>query len=567
MTTMPSYVHPLPHDGEPLPEAFTYPFRYEPHPLCLRAAAIVQAQAGKLGLTEGKMFGVLVVSTAAPHAATSTLYFLAAYSGQIDGSFAHPWFVPPIVDYLQADSHFQRVQRQIEALGEEVTRRRHSDERRHMEQRLAELMQQRDAAVARAKAVYAEGKAQRDALRRQRVEADSRHHHTDNAATDAIIRDSQRQKADIRRARQQYADEIAVAMTELASYDSGTEALMTERHTMSDALQQWLFRQFSLMNARGQRRSLVEVWAEMATTREIPSGTGECCAPKLLQAAYRCGLRPVAMAEFWWGTEPKDGTRSHGRYYPACNRKCRPILAHMLQGLTLQADPAAHYDRVCSPLRVVWEDEWMAIIDKPAGWLSVAGVAEAETSPLRKPLCPNVEAEAHRRWPAIEGCALAHRLDQDTSGLLIVAKRHDVRRRLTMMFEQRQIAKTYMALLDGHPQRLEGRRTLTVSLPLSAVWNDLPRQRIDAEHGAEAITQVELLGYEGTMTRVALHPLTGRTHQLRLHCAADEGLATPIVGDRLYGRVDKRMCLHAMELRFTHPMTGEELHFCAECPF
>lgn len=283
------------------------------------------------------------------------------------------------------------------------------------------------------------------------------------------------------------------------------------------------------------------------------------------------------MAEFWWGPSTPEHYKEPGAFFPACHSKCRPILTFMLQGLNVEPDPALHYEQTLKPVRVMWEDEHLAVIEKPEGWCSIPGKSDQA----------NLFDEALRLWPAIEGSVIVHRLDQDTSGIMVLAKNARVHRALSQQFERREIKKQYVAILETYPQTppmregnelpVEGDSQKSipsrgniegcVALPLAPNREDLPRQRVDWEHGKEAVTLYEVIGQEEKGTRVRFYPQTGRTHQLRVHAAAKEGLNAPIVGDRLYGHVADRLYLHAEALDFTHPVTHERMHFEAPAPF
>ncbi len=539
----PSYLHSLDTDGVALPEAFTYPFRYTPHPLCLRAARLVQEYLDAEGLSvEGKMYGVLVVEGG----------FLAAYSGQLNGSYAHPWFVPPVFDYLSPECFFQKEQAEIVSLTKNIENTGFQEHIDILNNRLRSLVGQREEAVEKAKMAYERGKKNRGERRAA----------LDDSSPEArpvmlqLERESQFQKAEIKRAKQLHAEEVNAIEAHLADLQATLRRAREERRQRSEALQDWLFRQFIVANGSGERISLADMF-----DGKPPSGAGECCGPKLLNAAFASGLRPLAMAEFWWGPPLAGNYRRQGVFYPACNSKCKPILSFMLKGLAVAPDPARHYERLGGDVEVVWEDAWMAVVAKPTGWLSVAG-----KSPL-----PDVCQWARGHWPGIAGPVVVHRLDQDTSGLMILAKTQMSYSWLQKMFEGRNVRKRYVALLEGHWQRAE--QSGTISLPLVADYDYLPRQRVDREHGKQAVTQYEVIGNEGlheeaagevrerAVTRIAFYPLTGRTHQLRLHAASPEGLGMSIVGDRLYGLLSRRLYLHAEALDFVHPVTGEALHF------
>ena len=535
------YLHPLEWKGEPLPEQFTYPFRYTPHTLCRRAALIVQEQLQAMGVTEGKMYGVLVGQ------GEGRLFFLAAYSGQLMGSYDHPWFVPPVVDYLTPDSHFQKEQAEIVGISRRMEELRESEQRKEWQMRVVQLRSEREAAVAEAKRIYKEGKR--------------------DSEEPSYIRLRQFQKANIQRAKQLHREEIAELEGRLASINTTLHNLFEERKRRSEALQQWLFHQFVFLNGRGEEKGLTEIFNDPSAA--IPSGAGECCAPKLLQTAYELGLQPLAMAEFWWGASSPDHYREPGAFFPACHRKCRPILAHMLQGLDVEPDPALHYDnKVLAPVRIVWEDEHLAVIEKPEGWCSIPGRSDQA----------NLFDEAQRLWPGIEGSIIVHRLDQDTSGVMVIAKNATVHRALCWQFEQREVKKCYVALLEKTEEEIQkiGDGGI-INLPIGLDLDNMPKRLVDSVFGKEAVTRYEVLGVEEKtvgegsemqqVIRVRFYPDTGRTHQLRVHSAAPEGLNAPILGDRLYGHVADRLYLHAETIDFRHPVTNEQMHFSVPTPF
>lgn len=550
MATLPPFLHPLEYGGESLPDTFTFPFRYTPHPLCQRAAVIVQQKLEEMGVRGGKMYGVMVVRGQTPalegERGGAPLLFLAAYSGQLNGSYNHPWFVPPVVDYLDPESHFQKEQAEIVGIGQRMEVLRADPAIGQMKERLATLRQERETAVAEAKRVYEEGKVRRATLER----------------TAQQIRESQFQKANIHRAKHLYHEEMAAIEEQLRQHNALLHALYEERKQRSEALQQWLFEQFGFLNGYGEKKNLIEIFEGDERRHMIPSGAGECCAPKLLQAAYKLGLEPLAMAEFWWGPSSPSHYRQPGAFFPACHSKCRPILGHMLQGLNVDPDPAAHYDKVLAPVRIIWEDESIAVILKPEGWCSIPGRSDQA----------NLFDEAHRIWPEIQGSIIVHRLDQDTSGLMLIAKNAAVHRVLSQQFARREVQKRYVALLDGRADgQPGGQRNGMIALPLGPDLEAMPHQRVDWESGKEAVTRFEVLGEEQwqgqPVTRVAFYPQTGRTHQLRVHASSAEGLNTPILGDRLYGRMADRLYLHAESITFVHPVTHEEMHFSVPTPF
>ena len=327
---------------------------------------------------------------------------------------------------------------------------------------------------------------------------------------------------------------------------------------MSQDLQVWLFHQYQFLNARGETRDLIDIWQDYHCSPRIkkkyplpPGGTGDCCAPKLLQYAYQHGLKPVCMAEFWWGPSPNSDVRHHGQFYPACRGKCKPVLTWMLQGVDVDPNPEEAGFPHLVP-EIIFEDEAMAVLNKPSGMLSVPGRTEDYS----------VATWAQRQWP---GAILAHRLDMGTSGLIVVAKSLEAYHPLQEQFVKRTIRKRYIAVLDGIVAEPQGR----ISLPLLSDPMNRPRQVVDYHRGKSAVTEYEVLTSANAMTLVALYPHTGRTHQLRVHCAHHDGLGCPILGDELYGQKENasRLCLHSDRLELTHPVTGERMHFELPYPF
>lgn len=533
------------------PEKFTYPFCYEPHPLCRLAADEVQRHIRESGLLpedggEGKMFGVLVVEHGGgdTEASGRGLGFLAAYSGLLAGRNDWPWFVPPVFDAQQPDGHFKRTEARISAINAEIEALRNSREYAEA----LETMHRHDAEAAATieflRRTAAEKKAQRDARR-----AEPRPITPEEAA--AMERESQHIKAELRRVRKQMEARHAADEEPVKAVEERISILKQRRHDMSDALQQWLFSQYRMLNAHGKERDLCDIFRD-TVHHTPPAGAGDCCAPKLLQYAYSHGLHPVCMAEFWWGGTPRTEIRRHLHYYPACRGKCLPILTHMMQGLDVDDNPLATDNG--KQMEIIYEDEWLAVTVKPEGMLSVPGKEERSSV-----------AELMRRHWGKEGEALvAHRLDMDTSGLLLVARDAGICTQLQGQFARREVQKEYTALLDGVPRRP---RHGTISLPLCPDIMDRPRQTVSHEHGKEAVTDYDIIATDGRHTLIRLTPHTGRTHQLRVHCAHSEGLDCPIHGDALYGQRAERLCLHAARITFTHPVTGKRMTFEDKAPF
>ncbi len=532
-------VHFFPHPVAPdaLPQRFTYPFHYTPHPLCTEAAEEVQAYLKTRTdwqdeLRAGKMFGVLLVQTE-----EGSIGYLAAFSGILAGRNVHDFFVPPVYDLLQPDGFFRVEEDNISAINARIKELEQAEDYLTLLYKVEET-----EALARQSLANAKADAKARKAHRERMRQESR---LDEAELAALIRESQHQKAELKRLERRWKAETDALQTERQAYIDRINALKQERKTRSAVLQQRLFAQFRMLNARGEVKDLCDIFRE-TDGRIPPAGSGECALPKLLQYAYLNGLKPLAMAEFWWGDSPKTEVRHHGYFYPSCKGKCEPILGWMLQGLEVETNPLTAQTHCNTPLEIVYEDDYLLVVNKPAGMLSVPGKGEADS----------VQARIRRMYPEATGPLVVHRLDMATSGLLLVAKTKEVHQHLQAQFKNRTVKKRYIALLDGVIEQAEG----IIDLPLCLNPMDRPRQVVDEEYGKPAITHYEVLKRtEDGRTLVAFYPLTGRTHQLRVHSAHPRGLHCPIVGDELYGKKAERLCLHAERLEFLHPVSGEKM--------
>ncbi len=495
------------------------------------------------GEAGGKMFGVLVVADDAKRCAadkdgTTSVGFLAAYSGLLSRRGDWSWFVPSVYDAQAPDGPFKTGERRISDINARIRQREQSSQRQDLVRDRDAATTARDRDLAAYKEEMAEAKARRDRLRKADPPLDA-----DGQA--ALIRESQYMKAELRRLRQTHTARIEAAEERLNAYNAETDSLRHQRREASERLQSWLFDQYDLLDANGHRRRLPDIFAD-TPQHTPPSGAGDCCAPKLLQYAYLHGLRPLCMAEFWVGPSPTGEIRHDGQYYPACRGKCLPILTHMLHGLDVEDNPLATDSG--KAIEVVYEDEALAVVYKPDDLLSVPGTTDRES----------VYSLARRRWPEADGPLMVHRLDMATSGLMLIAKSLDVYRHLQDQFLRHGIRKAYEAVLEGTPKAAPRGQ---ISLPLRPDPTDRPRQVVDPVYGKPAITEYEILGTDGHTTRILLCPVTGRTHQLRVHCAHADGLGCPIVGDTLYGHAAQRLMLHAGRITFTHPTSGEEMTF------
>ena len=595
----------------PSPRQFTYPFCYDVDPLAEAASLELQRYIADADLmsTEkgcGKMFGVLVVEYEDESGALQR-GFLAAYSGLLGGRNDWPYFVPPVFDAQQPDGHFKRTEREISAINHEIAAIEHDPEYLQSVEQHEQTKKRLQAEVDAFKAEVDAAKVRRDA-RRKSGEPLSEEEQAE------MIRESQFMKAELRRRRKAMEQAESTLNTQHSTF---LKSLQRKRKQMSDELQRWLFSAYRMLNAKGEERDLIDIFREY-THAMPPAGAGDCCAPKLLQYAYLHHLRPVCMAEFWWGESPASEIRHHLHYYPACRSKCLPILTHMLKGLDVAPNPLAQKRHTAEP-RVLYADEYIMVVDKPAGMLSVPGKAESVRSEASDSANISVEeyfanlqlptnsqftteqftiGEADNSKLKTQNSKFlkaAHRLDMDTSGLLVLARTEQAYVELQCQFASRETVKRYEAVLSGVPtqnSKLKTQNSSTqpsgcleaISLPLIADINDRPRQRVDMEHGKPALTLYNIVEVRAVdantavayttkkvdkgRTLVHLYPKTGRTHQLRVHCAHPLGLACPILGDPLYGteRAD-RMYLHAAELTFRHPVTGETMHFLSPSGF
>ena len=585
----------------PSPRQFTYPFCYDVDPLAEAASEELQRYIAATGLMSaekgcGKMFGVLVVEYKDEEGALQR-GFLAAYSGLLGGRNDWQYFVPPVFDAQQPDGHFKRTEREISAINREISAIEHDPQYLQSVAQHEETMKRLQAEVEAFKVEVDVAKARRDA-RRKSGEPLSEEEQAE------MVRESQFMKAELRRRRKAMEQAKSTFHNPHATL---LKSLQLQRKQMSDELQRWLFAAYRMLNAKGEERDLIDIFREY-THAMPPAGAGDCCAPKLLQYAYQHRLRPVCMAEFWWGESPASEIRHHLHYYPACRSKCLPILTHMLKGLDVAPNPLAQKRHTVEP-RVLYADEYILVVDKPAGMLSVPGKADDSASVSVEEYFANNSKFKTQNSKFLKA---AHRLDMDTSGLLVLARTEQAYVELQRQFASRETVKRYEAVLSGVPRHVSQHSTLqsgvpeptnqnsklkiqnsstqpsgcveAISLPLIADINDRPRQRVDMEHGKPALTLYNIVEVRAadantavayttkkadkSLTLVHLYPKTGRTHQLRVHCAHPQGLACPILGDPLYGteRAD-RMYLHAAELTFRHPITGEPMHFLSPSGF
>ena len=529
------------------PGRFNNPFYYSPHALCILAAGEVRAMIARdnavaADAAKGKMFGVLVVRDG-----DGRLGFLAAFSGLLAGCNNVPGFVPPVFDLQSPGGYFKQEEAGISALNKRIKDIENGGEYVAATAAAAQARQAMDEELA----------AMREAMRlckqrRNEMRATGTLTPSDKAA---LVRESQFQKAELKRATARWQQRIAECEAAVAPFKASVVAMKEERKQRSAALQRWLFEQFKVLNANGCEKSLLDIFAAHSCIIP-PGGAGECAAPKLLQYAYLNSLTPIAVAEFWVGASPQGEVRRDGCFYGACKSKCEPILGFMLQGLDVEEN-ALEKGGDISNINIVYEDEYILVVDKPSGVLSVPGIMGGTS----------VQQWLRDEYLHCNELFVVHRLDMATSGLLVAAKSMEVYKELQRQFAGREVKKEYTAILDGIPITREG----IIELPLAADYENRPRQKVDYTCGKPAVTRykvIDAVERDGRQCAVVcFEPVTGRTHQLRVHAAHKDGLDCPIVGDALYGTVARRLMLHASRIAFLHPVLKEPMMLVCEAVF
>lgn len=532
------------------PEKFTFPFYYDPHELANRAMAQVQdylenqtewvhnfgLDDRQEGLVIGKMFGVLVVENA-----QQEVGFLAAFSGKLADSNDFDYFVPPVFDLLDSEGFFRKEEVVINDLTLEIAALEQEESYLEAKSALQLMQESYGEELQKYKKEIKEAKAER-----KRIRAASTH--LAPAELESLLEDLRKQSIREQYFLKDFTDsgkkKLAVLEERVAAYEKRLADLREKRKNMSNALQGEIFDSYYFLNANKEKRSLQSIF-ENTIDHKPPAGAGECAAPKLLQYAFEHDLKPLCLGEFWWGASPKSEVRVHKQVYPACRGKCEPILGHMLQGVEMDENPMLRNPAENKELEIVFEDEYVVVVNKPAEFLSVPG----------KNIEDSVYTRMKEKYPQATGPLIVHRLDMSTSGILVLAKEKKVHLHLQKQFIKRNVQKRYVALLDGHVDGDSG----IIDLPLRVDLDDRPRQLVCYEHGKRAVTKWEVVERRNNQTLIYFYPITGRTHQLRVHAAHSLGLNAPILGDDLYGRKDSRLHLHAQFLQFTHPITKEAI--------
>lgn len=557
-------------DDIPLPDKFTFPFYYQAHALSELAAAQLQrhletqtqwrhnfGQPSKCAYTfeenekaTGKMFGVLVVKNN-----QGELGFLSAFSGKIADQNLLDGFVPPVFDMLVDDGFFRDDTAQITAVNLKVNQLKIDPRFDELKSELTLTQKNADIELEALRQSMiksrADRKSQRTAaelsLAASALKADEFEELKAQLGKQSVAEKNQQKH--LRQKWQQKTDAVQDSLTKLT--DELVE-LKAQRATLSLALQHRLFSQYHFLNGLGEQKSLIDIF-EPTKNPTPPAGAGECAAPKLLHYAYKHNLEPVCMAEFWWGTSPKSEVRLHKKYYASCQSKCEPILGHMLKGIELDENPLLNNPAEGKELDIIYQDEAIVVVNKPADFLSVPGRTIKDSAYYR----------LQQQFTDVEGPFVIHRLDMATSGILVFALTKRANKSLQKQFITRHVEKRYVALVDGIVEHDTGK----VELPLRGDLDDRPRQMVCEEHGKAAETTWQVIERKDGKTKLYLHPKTGRTHQLRVHCAHYLGLNMPISGDDLYGMKANRLHLHAESLSFDHPYTKQPMHFQVDAPF
>ena len=537
---------------------FVYPFYYSPTQLGLLAAEelkdfLIEQKDWEhdFGMNNdsknsgiGKMFGVLVVKNK-----EGKLGYLAAFSGKLAGENHHPHFVPPVFDMLEEDGFFLKEIQQLNEFNRKI-KILETDEKFIALNKLKEQLSfDANKALTNIKDKISIAKAARKTIRQNLSQDEGLDH---DSILESLRKESITEQAFYKKQRVYWKLQLDKLEIEIAPMLNQINSLKLDRKNQSSELQQQLFDNYKFLNILGEQKNIGELFSD-TYTQKPPAAAGECAAPKLLQYAYMHGLQPITIAEFWWGQSPKSEIRVHGQYYPACRGKCGPILAHMLKGLEVAENPMLKNPAEGKSIDIIYQDEYLVVINKPAEFLAVPGIHIKDSVAERMKL----------QFPNATGPLVVHRLDMSTSGLMLIALTSEVYIDLQKQFIERKIHKEYEALLEGNLSQDKGE----IRLPLRLDIDDRPRQLVCFKHGKSAHTNWKVIERKDGRTRVLFQPITGRTHQLRVHAAHSLGLNAPIVGDDLYGKMENRLHLHAAKIIFVHPVSKETMEIKLKASF
>ncbi|WP_121146744.1 pseudouridine synthase [Tenacibaculum discolor] len=525
-----------------LPKKFDYPYNYSPHTLAQIATKELQEYlvnqtdfSHNFGIKKpedvkalGKMFGVLVIEQQ-----DGNLGYVAAFSGKLAESTQHKYFVPPVFDVLDANEFYIKTEEQLNELTHKIVSLENASDFIEIKKIYQKTQQLHDNLLTKEQSKIKQRRKLRKELAKQNNQL--------NINEEFYLREYE----------VYLNDKIAPLKKVYDTKQQQIEELKQKRANISAWAQQEIFKKYAFLNYRGETKNLLDIFTD--STQNIPAGTGDCCAPKLLQYAYKHQLKPICMAEFWWGKPLQTSIRKHLNYYSACTGKCKPILTHMLQGVTVEENPLVAQLKEEKEITIIHEDADLLVINKPHELLSVAG----------KEIKDSVFSRIQKLYPKATGPLVVHRLDMSTSGILLIAKNEDTYKALQAQFINKTVQKRYVALLEGVLKDKKG----IIELPLRVDLNDRPKQLVCYKHGKKALTKWETIETIDNKTKVYFYPVTGRTHQLRIHAAHILGLNTPIIGDDLYGKKADRLYLHAEKITFVHPTSKEQVSFIAPAPF
>ncbi|MGV0847716.1 pseudouridine synthase [Empedobacter falsenii] len=542
-----------------LPKKFDYPFYYEPTEIAKQACKEVQEYLENqtdfehnFGLENdlsstpiGKMFGVLIVRNK-----KNEVGYLAAVSGKLANSNQHKIFVPPVFDMLNKNGFFLEQEERLNEIN-------HILESIEDDQNYLQLKEDFLQSEINSKLKIEEGKQllksnKKDRKSQRETISSTLSEEEIHFFEEDLVKQSLRDKYEFRVLSEKLDAEKQLLLNKINVFENEISSLKEERKTKSNSLQNQLFNQYQFLNKFKQEKGLLEIFSN-TVFQQPPAAAGECAAPKLLQYAFQNDLEPICMAEFWWGDSPKSEVRKHGQFYPACTGKCEPILGHMLQGIELNENLLLKQNSTVEELEILYQDDDLVVINKPEEFLSVPGIDIKDSVYLR----------IKHQFPLATGPIIVHRLDMSTSGILVLALNKESHKLLQQQFIKRKVHKRYIALLDGNIEHDNG----FIDLPLRVDLDDRPRQMVCYEHGKTAQTKYEVITRKDNKTLVYFYPITGRTHQLRMHASHRLGLNAPIIGDDLYGKKANRLHLHAESLEFTHPKTKELMKFQVEPNF
>ena len=535
-----------------LPEKFTFPFYYKPHPLAKIATKEVQEYLENqtdfkhnFGLSEdnttlpiGKMFGVLVVKNS-----KNEIGYLTAFSGKLADKSLPDKFVPPVFNMRSYGSFYIKGEEEITEMNHRLSFLEQNENYIHLKKSLQNITKNINDDLEKEKQKLKRYKKERKD--RKKTGRSTLNESDFNLLNKKLIQESFNNQFYYKELEEYYKSKVAKKRKELAAFDDEIANIKKDRKEKSNYLQQTLFSKYAFLNHKKESKSLLDIFNNPAI--KPPAGSGDCSAPKLLQHAFLNDLTPICMAEFWWGISPNSAIRKHKNFYPACQGRCKPILDHMLEGIKMDDNLLLKNLSENKELEIVYEDDVLLVVNKPSEFLSVPG----------KNVSDSVYTRIKKKYPKATGPLIVHRIDMSTSGIILLTKTKEANKILQNQFITRTIKKRYVALLNGDLTKDKG----TIKLPLRLDLNDRPRQLVDFEYGKNAETNWEIIKKENGKTKVYFYPITGRTHQLRVHAAHKDGLNTPIVGDDLYGKKENRLHLHAEFIEFSHPKTNKIISF------